>query len=184
MLLHKVMRRYGTLLLPCNLPTKHFWFQPEYVHINNRPFKLNQSKAEPRGLKPVLSHMQNKGKFSNYPKYSWETIRAAFTPHYTNDIICITNSPKIKITMSQKHFSPTLHQSSISGCENAKNCSPVFIWPNMWAGLSLWSRHTYVETIHQEVNLRIWRVFQALNINKMTQVSRSPWKIFGQTWIR
>lgn len=149
--------------------------------MNNRPFKLNQSKAEPRGLKSVLCHVQNKGKFSNYPKYFWETIRAAFTPHYTNDIICITNSPKIP--MSQKHFSPILHQSPISCCENAKNCSPVFIWPNMWAGLSLWS-HTYAKTIHQEVNLRIWRVFQALNKNKMTQVSRSPWKIFGQTCIR
>lgn len=142
MLLHKVMRRYGTLLLPCNLPTKHFWFQPEYVHINNRPFKLNQSKAEPRGLKPVLSHMQNKGKFSNYPKYSWETIRAAFTPHYTNDIICITNSPKIKITMSQKHFSPTLHQSSISGCENAKKLQPcIYLTKHVSWSLSVVKTH-------------------------------------------
>jgi len=36
MLLHKVMGRYSTLT-SLQSPHKAFWFQPEYVHMNNRP---------------------------------------------------------------------------------------------------------------------------------------------------
>lgn len=97
----------------------------------------------------------------------------------TQMTICIANSPKI--TTSQKHFSPTIHQSSFS-CkkkEKEKKMQPsIFVW----AGLSLYGQDQ--DAIHQEMNLRIWRVFQALNIYKMTPVSWNPWKLFGHTWIR